>query len=210
MSYKGDIQVGRTISAGRRLNEGFSAETISTQRNITVNDYKLLRISNATTQDVVLADATTLPNGWSVIIDVPSASGASVNVKTYDAVTPVLLKNIINGRAYEFTLLDNSTDEGVWLVNFLEEADTIPSERYISTFNATTDWGSASGGYYTITVAQTTHERGVNPVVKLQELDGADYNEVFADQLKVLANGDTAIRVTEIPDMRFAGRAVFI
>lgn len=210
MDRYGDYSVGRTITAGRRVNSGFTAETITASRTLTIHDYQWIRITNASTQDVILPDATTLENGWQVVVDVPAASAASVNVKTYDAVTPVLLRNIESGRAYEFTLVDNSTDEGTWHVNFLEEADAIPTERYIETFDATTDWGTAAAGYYTITITEATHGRGANPNVQIQSLSGTDYITVTPDRILVESDGDTKIRVPETPDLRFAGRAIFV
>ena len=210
MNYKGDLLVGSSLTVGRRFNVGFSDETITAQRDIVKNDYSMLRVSNATTQDVVLPDATTLPNGWEITIDVPSASGASVNVKTYDDTTPELLKNILAGRAYTFILVNNATDAGDWKINFLEEADLIPAERYVETFNATSDWGTASGGYFTMTITAATHGKELQPNVLIQELDGSDYSTVQPDQVKVLANGNIQIRVPEVPDLRFAGRAVIV
>lgn len=210
MDRYGDYQVGRTIIAGRRVDSGFSAETLSAIRELTRHDYQWLRFSNASTQDAVLPDATTLENGWQVVVDVPDTSAASVNVKTYHATTPVLLRNIIPGRAYAFTLVDNGTAAGVWHVNFLEEADTIPTERYIETFNATTDWSAASGGYHTITVSEATHGRGSNPKVTIRALSGTDYIDVMPDRILIESDGDTKIRVPEVPDLRFAGRAIFV
>jgi len=81
--------------------------------------------------------------------------------------------------------------------------------RYLHNFNNTTDWGTAVGGYYTITVSAVTHGMGTNPVIVIKELTGSDFITVDVDRILVLANGDTSIRVPETPNCRFAGRIVF-
>lgn len=210
MEVQGNFDVTNIISTGRRLNQGANAENISTLRNLTINDYYWLRITNSSTQDIVMPDATTLPLGWKVVVDVPTASGASVNVKSYHVSAPVLLKNILTNRAYEFTLVDKSDSAGLWHLNYLEEADLIAVPRFESTFNGTTDWGTASAGFYTITITAGTHGRGTMPQVMVQKLTGSDYYTVFVDRCLVLANGNTSIRVPDDPDSRFAGRLLFI
>jgi hypothetical protein len=83
---------------------------------------------------------------------------------------------------------------------------------YVQTFNATTDWGSASGGLYTITVPATTHGFGLNvSQVVTYQTSGSDSEQVTANS--VLINnitGDVSITVTQTPDARFAGKLVII
>ena len=206
---KGDLDVCRTVNAGRRVNQGFDAQNINTALNLDLHSHYWQRIGNLGSGEIILPDATTLPNGWAVVVDVPSTSN-SMDVKTYDAVTPVLEKTIEPGRAYMFTLINNGTDEGTWHINFLEESDQVASPRYVDNFNATTDWGVASGGYYSYTVLASVHERGTNPTVDVFELVGADYNKVEPDLISVNASGDITIRVPENPDCRFEGRMVIV
>lgn len=71
-------------------------------------------------------------------------------------------------------------------------------------------WGSAVSGYYYITVTQGTHDKGLSPGVQIFEEDGSDYVLVNVDEIKVMANGDVAIRVPETPDLRFDGRLIII
>lgn len=75
-----------------------------------------------------------------------------------------------------------------------------------STFTATTEWGAASGGFYTITVLAATHGQGSQPSVELFELSGSDYLTVFADEVKIASNGDVSFRVPDVPNARFAGK----
>jgi len=204
---KGDLQVCRTVTAARRVNQGLIVKTITGTEQLAIHSHYWQKLDAASGQDVVLPDATTLPLGWEITVQ---AVTSTLSVKTYDPVTPVLREEVEPGRAYKFTLIDNGTDEGTWYVDFLEESDKIASTRYVETFNATTDWGAASGGYYTKTIAVGTHGRGVSPQVEVQELSGADYVTVLVDELKTLANGDVTIRVTESPDCRFEGRAILV
>ena len=188
-------------------NQGLSKETITGQRAVTINDFFWLQIINATTQDVVLPDATTLGEGWSIVVMADSTSGASVNVKSYHAVTPVLVKNVLVGRAYQFTLLNKSAAAGVWHIDFLEEADLLPAERFVATFNATSDWTGPSNGYYTRTVTAVTHTMGASPTARVRSGAGP-YTDVDPDQLSVAVNGDITIQVTQTPDLRFAGQMI--
>jgi len=204
---KGDLNVCRSIDAGRRVNQGLNTAAITGAEQLELHSHYWQQLSAVAVQDVILPDATTLPVGWSVVVE---AKTSNLNVKTYDAVTPVLRKTVTPDRAYEFTLTDNGTDEGVWYVNFLEEADTLATARFTATFDATTSWGAASGGYYTQVIAQATHTRGTSPQVDVFEESGSDFIKVELDELKVLANGDVEMRVPETPDCRFAGKVVMI
>jgi hypothetical protein len=82
---------------------------------------------------------------------------------------------------------------------------------YIKTFNATTDWGSASGGYYTITVTAATHGWGTTPSVWLGIANGAAYDQIFVDRIEIASNGDISFRVPIVNgtiDDRFIGEAI--
>lgn len=81
---------------------------------------------------------------------------------------------------------------------------------YFDTFNSSSDWGSPSGGYYTITIPQTTHQKGTNPIVQIFELDGSDYVLLNVDQVKISNIGDVSFRVKEIPDLRFEGKILIL
>lgn len=205
----GDLNVKRTTKVDRRVNQGLSREVLTTTKTITINEFAWLQVSNASTQDIVLPNATTLDNGWELVIGVDEASVASTNIKTFHAITPVLLKNVLAGRAYRISLIDNSAFEGVWLVDYLEEADKVVAFRYVDSFNATTDWSGPSGGYYTRTVTKATHSMSANPKVDVRE--GTDpYTKVEPDEISIASSGDITIRVTQIPDLRFAGQMLIM
>lgn len=204
---KGDLDVCRTVNVARRVNQGLNAETITAAEQLEIHSAWWQSLSAAAGQDVILPDATTLTNGWQVVVCADGA--AALDVKTFDGVTPVSLQVTQAGDCYEYTLIDNGTAAGTWNVNYLTAASMTASSRYVENFNATTDWGAAVGGIYTQTITQATHGRGTSPQVDLFETSGLDFIKVEAD-IKVLANGDVEITVPETPDCRFAGKAVFV
>lgn len=199
---KGDLSVLRSIQAGRRANQTAFGQALIGTLTLDKDAYAWYNLTAAAPQDVVLPSATTLVAGWSIVINNIDTTNA-ITVKDASSGT---VKAVIAGRAYRFTAIDVSDAAGDWHIDFLEEADLLPAERYTTGFNATTDWGSPVGGYYTWTLLQSTHLMGTNPNFIIEEVDGSDFNEVRCDQAKVLANGDIALRVTQTPDGRFAGR----
>jgi hypothetical protein len=207
--FNGDILVLRTVTAGRRVNQGAISKAITGTEQFNLHSAMLQILDASSAQDAVLPDATTLNVGWA--IEVKAAGTANISVKTYHATTPVLKKTIISGRRYRFVCVDNSDAAGTWDVNYLEESDLVISERYQSTFDATSSWGSASGGYYTITILASSHERGTTPaIVGVFKESGSDYVQLEPDSKKVLANGDIEIKVIENPDGRFAGKILIM
>jgi hypothetical protein len=95
------------------------------------------------------------------------------------------------------------------LVNASGTGSGSGAETYTQSFNSTSDWGAASGGFYTIAIPQSTHGKSLNPVVQLYEVDGTDFSQVDAE-IVISPAGDVNIRVTEVIDTRFAGKVVII
>lgn len=83
----------------------------------------------------------------------------------------------------------------------------VQSPNYVQTFNATTDWGSPSGGYYTITIPLVNHAKGGNPVIQVFELTGTDY-DVVDTTIFIDNTNSISIKALETPDSRFAGKIV--
>lgn len=79
---------------------------------------------------------------------------------------------------------------------------------YVAAFNATTDWGAASGGYYSIIIPQSSHQKGTDPVVQVYETVLTNDELIDVDSVIVNSFGDITIRVTENLDARFAGKIV--
>jgi hypothetical protein len=204
---KGDLSVLRSIQAGRRVNETGFTQALIGSLVLDKYAYGWYNLTAAAPQDVILPDATTLIEGWQVVINNKDTTNA-LTVK--DGGAGATVKSIVAGRAYRLTCTSIGAAAGTWHVDFLEESDLLVSSRYSTTFNATTDWGAAAGGYYTYTLTQATHLRGTTPTIIVEQVDGSDFDTVVCDQVKVLANGDVALRVTEVPDGRFSGRITLV
>jgi hypothetical protein len=80
--------------------------------------------------------------------------------------------------------------------------------NYVQLFNATTDWGSPSGGFYTITIPLATHNKGNNPVIQVFELNGIDYDIVDTTIYIDSATSAISIKALQSPDSRFEGKIV--
>jgi len=84
-----------------------------------------------------------------------------------------------------------------------------PAERSSTTHNALLDWGSPSGGEYTITITAGTHGKGTSPNVQSFELVSGNYVNVFPNII-INNSGDVSIKVLETPDLRFTGKILII
>lgn len=83
---------------------------------------------------------------------------------------------------------------------------------YVGTFNNTTDWGTASGGLYTITITAATHGKGANVSdVSLYETVSGNSVLIVVDTLSINnSTGDVSFSVSETPDGRFTGKVIII
>ncbi len=160
-------------------------------------------LSAAVTQDVVLPDATTLQNGWSVVIKASGAAG--LNIKTYHMTTPVLLLSLSATKVYEFVLLDNSTAAGVWQKIVKLDSEQSKAAFFTQAFNDTSDW-TLNGGVYEIIIPVSTHMKGDIVDAKAWRDNGAEYElGTIADVRVVKATGAVRLVATSIPDNRFTG-----
>lgn len=67
------------------------------------------------------------------------------------------------------------------------------------------DWGSPSGGLYTITILAATHGKGTKPLVQALETTASTFTLIgLAHQIDSL--GNITIEVSNIPDNRFLGK----
>lgn len=104
---------------------------------------------------------------------------------------------------------------GKWIFNvftsnfdYVESGGGGGSPNFEQTFNATSDWGSPVGNYYTITIPAATHLKGGNPIIQVFELVGSDYDVV--DTTIFIDSGTNAISIKALqsPDSRFAGKII--
>lgn len=147
-----------------------------------------------------------LVDGTSIEIDnnaLRIASGAAGDGLGY--LSGVLSVNVGNGIAIsaDTVVIDLAASESGLEFN----GGKLQVQRdYELAFNDSTDWGSAAGGYYTISVAVATHAQGAQPIVHIYELEGSDFVEVSVDQVKIAADGSVSFRVPEVPSGLFAGK----
>lgn len=69
------------------------------------------------------------------------------------------------------------------------------------------DW-VVDGADYKIDILESSHTKGVNPIVSILEEDGANFNVVDVDRIQVSAIGNIEIRVLGTPDLRFDGKVI--
>lgn len=82
--------------------------------------------------------------------------------------------------------------------------------KKVVSFNATTDWGSASGGYYSYTITKTVHGITTPTNISVFESVSGGYVETQVDQISVSNTDSVVLRVPETPDGRFAGRVSIV
>lgn len=101
----------------------------------------------------------------------------------------------------------------LWHTAYNGSTWTTPHEpgdtRFTATFNATTDWGSPSGGTYTITLLEATHGLGANVEVALWDTSTVSGSRIpFFGHSVEASSGDITITASETPDARVALLAV--
>jgi hypothetical protein len=85
------------------------------------------------------------------------------------------------------------------------------ARSFVKSFNATTDWGTAITGFYTITIPAVEHGMGTAPnSIQLFDTTTGSSVVVTVDELGVTASGDINITVTDVPDRRFVGKIAII
>lgn len=88
----------------------------------------------------------------------------------------------------------------------------VPQIRSTATFNATTDWGSASGGLYTLTIsAASFHNAHANAIFQVQRGATAPFETALGmHSAKLNGDGSVTLQVCATPDARFGGRVTYI
>lgn len=207
---KGDIRIGRTGIFDRRADQGLRAASISTEEVLVRHSAAWQALESTSGNDLVTLpapDTEGLPNGWTVVIE--NTGDTTLNVETSNSGNPVT--TIDASSAKRLTLTDNSDDDGVWFVEDMVDAGSQPATRFTLTHDATTDWGSPADGYYTITTAAGTHGRGTRPMIQFYETIATNEVEVTPDQSRfATSDGMHFFRVPNDPDLRYAGKAIFI
>ena len=202
------MDVKGVLNVSRRVNSGLKKLTLTANYDVIGIDYEWLSIDpGGLDRDVVLPDATTLPNGWK--INIQNISDGSEDILVKDNSTGTLLRTIYNPAssnetsAYELILTDNSTADGVWYINELGDP-TINIAKYTEDF-LIADWSAVVAGLTTLTVNASTHERGANPMWNILDSNG---QRVICHLETVDGSGNITLTVTE--DDEFDGTIVII
>lgn len=74
--------------------------------------------------------------------------------------------------------------------------------NYSSTFNSTSDW-IANGSFYEISINQTVHLKGVNPIIQVFETVGSDYEKI---ELAVIVATNGNVKIQTVSNLRFNGK----
>lgn len=101
------------------------------------------------------------------------------------------------------TTVQDAIDEVEGRIDTLEASS---GATYKVDKNATSDWGSASGGEYTITIAAGTHGKGTEPDISIYRVVSGQRIPATAEFSTNIAvsNGDITIKVPDSPDGRAA------
>ena len=201
----GDLDVKRAIIGEVRVDEGLRAATITADETLTVNSYSWQKLTAITPHNVILPSALTLPiAGWKIVVQ---AITSDLTVKDSASTT---IKVVPAGTAYVFTNQDITTAAGVWHFYTLDDAYIPAVKKYAQDFNATTDWGTSVGGYYTLTIVGATHTMGLNPTVIVYETTATTEAQVDLDISYNNTNGNVSLVTPDVPNCRFAGRVVIM
>lgn len=84
------------------------------------------------------------------------------------------------------------------------------ADRFVETFNNTTDWSGPSSGLFSLIVTAATHTKGTNPNVQVYELVSGNYELVQPNSIVINVSGDVTITALETPDTRFNGLILII
>ena len=209
MQIKGDITVKRTGIFDRRADQGLAVQTISGTLTLVRHDAYWQDVTATGAQDVVLPVATTLPKGWEIVVN--AETGGNLTVVNSAITTIQVVTAGLAAGAFKFTCVDNGSAAGVWYVTSLDLGGAAAATRYVKTYNATSDWGAAGGGLYTIAVTEATHGRGVNPNIQFYENVGSGVLHEVTPQDSILqTTGNHTFTVPDSPDLRFAGQTVYV
>jgi hypothetical protein len=192
------MEIKGVLNVSRRANQGLKASSLSDAYDVSALSHAWLSLDpNGANRDVVLPDATTLTNGWSVIIENTADASESLVVK--DNSTGNVIKTIVSPTpvnqtlAYQFVLKDNSTADGVWYAIELGDP-TIDITKYYDAFEVA-DWSVPSGELTTLNIAGTTHGKGNNPMWSVHNDTGS---KVYChDEVVNVANGNITLTITE-------------
>ena len=91
--------------------------------------------------------------------------------------------------------------------DYVNDDSTPPAtEKFVDTFNATSDW-TLNVDMYEIIIPSATHGMGANALIDVFEFSSGDYEQVNVRYVLNSSN-DVVISVAGTPDLRFMGKVV--
>lgn len=198
-----------TRDSGSWLTDGFAVGNV-------ISVFGSSAAGNNARHTITAVDATTITCAASNFTTVSAAANVFISVGGGIAGNKWALyqagandKSYFAGKLLINTTTDDGSGSNVQVSGGISINGLGVPTKHVTVFNATTDWGSAGDGYYTITVPATTHKAAA-ATVQVFESSGPDYDSIIPDRIRVTSVGDVQIRVPETPDGRFAGRIVII
>jgi hypothetical protein len=127
-------------------------------------------------------------------------------VQIVDDLNEVIIpKSIVNNSINDLTVNFSSSTSGSIILTLGSSGGGGGGAPFALSFNATTDWGTASGGYYIITV---NHNIGSSDLVVEVWDTTSGMVQVLVDQINQVTVNQLTLRVPSSPDKRFAGKIV--
>lgn len=201
---KGDIAAARTVSAGRRVDEGLT-DLGALASNYTISRHSSGWIVAAPTanRNMTLPDATTLPEGWEITIYNDSNS---FNLTVFDNTANDLVVVYEGDNAYRLKLIDNSTQAGEWAWFIVEGQNDLsrdPSDYDVSyTYTGTNltlvEYRTKSGVLYKDITLNYTGNNITSEVVRYYDLDGVTVTRTITTTLTYTGNNLTSSTVEEV------------
>lgn len=104
---------------------------------------------------------------------------------------------------------DNSTNAAS--TAYVDNAVSNSTTRYVTLFNATTDWGDISNGLYSISINQSTHKRGTDPIIQiLRKETSTRYSPIIIEDIDIFDTGNITFSIPATPEGRFEGKIVIL
>jgi len=160
------------------------------------------QVNNSSTYQIIDLDNLDNASGY-ILISQPGGTGGSVNsvdgniVDNTDPTNPIVNQ------------IQSDWNATGGLAEILNKPEAL--SPYIQDFNNNSDWGSPSGGFYTITIPESTHQRGaILWSVGIYQVSGGDLILTQVNELIIDGSGNVSFNVTEDPDGRFAGRVLIL
>ena len=204
------MDIKGVLNVSRRVNTGLKKVTLEGAYEVNKLSHAWLSLDpNAENREVTLPDATSLDEGWAVVVH-HNGTANTLTVKDYLGNTLKTFSgpaSVNDTKAYQFVCIDNfdgaTPDAGGWKV--IELGDPVlQAVKYVATFEVL-DWTGPSDGLMEYSIPESTHERGATPIWQVQDENRA---KIYCHSEGVNEDGDLTLLVPE--DDEFVGSVVIV